>query len=327
MAKKTNEELIELIRSGKDRQENLLQLYNQNQGVIYKLCKPFSRKIDMADLLQEAFIVLAEAVDKYNPKSECAFLTVFHYAFLSHFNRIVYRNYTPVKLPYNLSDMARKYRKVKTLYLQELNREPTDANYCYELNIDLKTLARIRTYINTDVISFDSEHTNQDGGLYSLVDMLKDPVDQMDEVLDQEQQKELKEAMDKVLSRLPEESAKVLKMRFYEQKTLKECGEALGKTKDAAKICEVRALNTIRRTPESINLLRTFVSPEEVYDLAMNRKGLKSFLTDRTSPTEYAAMKLFTLEEQKRSQAKKQAAYYDYIGAKYMTDRHLAAEA
>ena len=63
---RTNEEIVALIQAGQDRTDNLLQLYNQNMGVIYKHCKPYSGHIEMADLLQESFIVLAEAVDKYD---------------------------------------------------------------------------------------------------------------------------------------------------------------------------------------------------------------------------------------------------------------------
>jgi RNA polymerase sigma factor (sigma-70 family) len=223
--------------------------------------------------------------------------------------------------------MASKYKKIRNIYLQEFNKEPSDAAYCHELKITLKDLARVRAYINTDVLSLDYKHTNADGGEYALVDMLEDPIDPMDEVLDREQERELKEAVDKVLARLPKESADILKMRFYEQKTLKECGEVLGKTRAAAQVCENRALRTIRRTPESINLLRTFIDPDEVYDLALTRKSVKHFLTDRTSPTEYAAIRLLSLEEQKRTQAQKMTAYYDHIGAKYLIDEHLAVEA
>ena len=322
----SNEELVRLIRQGQDRQENLLELYNQNQGIIYKLCKPYSHKVEMADLLQEAFIVLAEAVEKFNHKGGYAFLTHFRYIFLNHFNRIVYKQTAPIPLPSNLAEMARRYRRLKNDYLTEIGKEPTDAAYCHELKITTNDLARVRAYINMDVYSLDNKYTDENGNDYALIDLIQDHYNGIDNYLDEEQRRELHDAMEKVLARLPEESAQVLKMRFYEQKTLDECGEALGKTKSAAQVCEIRALNTIRRTPESIKLLRTFVTPDEVYDLAMTRKGLKSFLLDGTSPTEHAAIKLLSLEEQRGSQAQKQTAYIDHIRAKYMTAEQTAIE-
>lgn len=57
----TNEELVKLIKSGK--QEYSEQLYKQNKGIILKHAKRYSRYADIDDLIQEGYIALIKAAN------------------------------------------------------------------------------------------------------------------------------------------------------------------------------------------------------------------------------------------------------------------------
>ncbi len=68
---KTNETLVNLIRLGTDRAENLLQLWKQNKAFIATLARKYSGGAEMEDLEQEGFIGLCEAIPHvFNTETE-----------------------------------------------------------------------------------------------------------------------------------------------------------------------------------------------------------------------------------------------------------------
>ena len=63
MTKKlSNEELVARIRAGQNIKGNMEQLYNQNLPLIRQFIRPFLGYEDEADLLQESYIGLWQAV-------------------------------------------------------------------------------------------------------------------------------------------------------------------------------------------------------------------------------------------------------------------------
>lgn len=71
MTKKlSNEELVARIRAGQNIKDNMQQLYNQNLPLIRQFIRPFLGYEDEADLLQESYIGLWQAVRHYE-SSEC----------------------------------------------------------------------------------------------------------------------------------------------------------------------------------------------------------------------------------------------------------------
>ena len=67
----TNEELVELIRSGKREYE--IELYNQNLPFIKKIANKYSYSINepLEDLLQQAYFGLIEAVNRFDQNKGC----------------------------------------------------------------------------------------------------------------------------------------------------------------------------------------------------------------------------------------------------------------
>ena len=61
----TNEQLVAHIRGHINEAENMLQLYNQNRGFIYKMAMKFQNYAEIEDLLQEGYLGLCEAVNHY----------------------------------------------------------------------------------------------------------------------------------------------------------------------------------------------------------------------------------------------------------------------
>ena len=71
----TNEQLVIRIKAGIDVANNMLQLWQQNQGYITSIAKRFQGYEDKEDLMQQGYIGLCNAVDGYNPDEGVLFLT------------------------------------------------------------------------------------------------------------------------------------------------------------------------------------------------------------------------------------------------------------
>lgn len=71
----TNEELVALIQAGDHVQDNMGQLYQQNREFIVKIALPYSKSVELEDLVQEAYFGLEKAVQRYDPTTGFKFLT------------------------------------------------------------------------------------------------------------------------------------------------------------------------------------------------------------------------------------------------------------
>ena len=63
-----NEKIVSEIQKGNDRSRNLELLYNQNLGLIYNVVRCYVGQCEIEDLMQEAYIAMCQAVERYNPK-------------------------------------------------------------------------------------------------------------------------------------------------------------------------------------------------------------------------------------------------------------------
>ena len=73
-----NETLVKRIQQGENVNDNMMQLYNQNTGLLYRALKRYNgygNIIDKDDLMQEAYIYLYEAVNRYKVDKGVKFTT------------------------------------------------------------------------------------------------------------------------------------------------------------------------------------------------------------------------------------------------------------
>ena len=75
-----NEELVKLIQNGTDVTENMQQLWQQNQGFIFKIAIQYQSLSELDDLIQESYFGLCKAVDHYNPDMDASFIVSAKYS-------------------------------------------------------------------------------------------------------------------------------------------------------------------------------------------------------------------------------------------------------
>lgn len=111
-------------------------------------------------------------------------------------------------------------------------------------------------------LSLDEERPGEDDS-YTLGELVADPVDHIENYIDAEDLRALHDALEKALADLPEREAAALRLRYYEGKTLHECGAILCDHWYNVRDWEKRGLKRIRKNAHKYHL-------EERVDLRTN---------------------------------------------------------
>ena len=108
---------------------------------------------------------------------------------------------------------------------------------------------------------------------------------------------QLRNALDEAISNLPDIQALVIRRHYWDQQTLEEIGEEVGKSTERLRQLEEQAIRTMR-TPQNHNQLESFVDRRTPYYLHV---GPQEFQRTHTSSTE----KIVMLRERVRKERKK----------------------
>ena len=322
----TNEELIAEIKAGRDKADNLLQLYIQNRNFIYRWCKPMSATIDMADLMQESFLALHDAIAAYDgDREDGSFLSCLRFMMLKHF-RDLQRSFSDITTPGYLSYAVSQYKKMRDAYRMTLGKEPSEQVYCQVLRISYKELATIRANLNNRKVRSLSEPViNLDGEDITLEEMLAVNDPELDRALDDLEREELKQILDDMIDGLSEKQARIIRLRYNEGYTLKQCGEFFGVTAEGARKIEEQALRKMRKQSDNMMLLREFIPDTVVYDFGMIRRGLSSFRTTLESTTETAAFNLMRYREKLSEKTTEHNRHIDELSSFFRSDGRMTA--
>ena len=289
----TNEQLVLRIRAGEDVAENMLQLWKQSKGLIYKMAKGYGKPAEEEDLAQEGYFGLCAAVDWYDFSKERPFINYAALWIRQSMNRYIKWNGT-VRIPEWAQNLSNQYRRMTVRWQQECDRKPTDQEACYYLEISQETLEGIKKCdqvrkINSLDIPIGEE---EDGTLY---DLIPGTGDIEENVLEQVQKEQLKAVIWSLVDSLPEKQAAAIHGRFQEGLTLRECGERMGVKIEAARQWERKALQTLRR-PSNADILRPFLpdwEDERLYNAALHGNGAGRFQRTWTSSTEREAIRRY----------------------------------
>ena len=152
-------------------------------------------------------------------------------------------------------------------------KNPTDEQICCRMRINYETLDRVKTAAEAcKAGSMDKEIEGTEGVTFG--DTIADPENHYENVLDNLEREELKS---------------VLRMRYKQELTLKETGEAIGINMEAVRQWQQKGLRELRR-PSRSNLLREFYKDGEIYSRGVVGGGVGTFNRNWTSSTESTAL-------------------------------------
>ena len=223
-----NETLVKRIQQGENVNDNMMQLYNQNIGLLYKATKHYigyDGIIDKDDLMQEAYIYLYDAVSHYEADKGVKFATYLTNNIKWNIGRDM-RNKRVVKLPEKLSYDISKYMGFLEEYTKEHDKQPTDKEVIERLGISESRLKTVKDAVNMVSISSMDKLINDD---MTIGDTIKDCNNDLQEIEHKYDCKKLKSDLWKELENiLTDTQIQVLKFRYIEKLTLQECSERLG---------------------------------------------------------------------------------------------------
>ena len=138
MEKVNNEELVRRFQGG-DR-DCLLVLWNVNQGLVRSVISCFRDSFELDDLMQEAFLGLSSAAERYDEETGCPFASYMAKEIRWEILRYAEESGTPVRLPRHLWDKIRKMNKTRDALREALGRDPEDEELARELGLSVDKL-------------------------------------------------------------------------------------------------------------------------------------------------------------------------------------------
>lgn len=284
-----NEQLVAWIQAGVNEADNMLQLWQQNRGLIRAIARQYAAYEDIEDLEQQGYIGLRDAVQGYRPEEGAAFSTYALVRIRQSIRRYIDDCSTVVRIPVGRRQDVVRYRRACADFEKMYGRKPSDGEMSRLLGESRETVQRIAKAAEMDKLaSLDTPagENSED----SIGDLLPGVADVEGGVLDAFQQEQLEAVIWPVVDTLPEKQAAVIRMRYQEGLTLRECGERLGLAWQGIRTHESNALRELRR-PSRAHLLRPFL-PEAAEAAAYRGSSVESFNRTWTSSTERVALSL-----------------------------------
>ena len=285
-----NEELVKAYRGGSS--EALEQLYFSNKGLMLQAFRRYGAGLEAEDVLQECFFAVANAAELYREEAG----SFSHYLSLWLKQAILrYRDNCGgvIRVPGNQRARIRKYKKTVTEYKTLTGRDPSGEELARLLDLtpeeleDVKRDALTLQTVSTAVPVDDAGHT--------LEEALPAEGDQIGEMIDRIQAEELARVLWSVVDELPERKSRVIRERYREGHTLRECGEALEVSAETVRQIEAEALRDLRKKRNAERL-----RPFAVYSEGVKGTGLQAFRRTGTSAQERILLRQEELAERRR---------------------------
>ena len=286
--KMSNEQLVVRIRAGENVADNMLQIWQQNQGFIRSIAKKYAAYEEMEDLIQQGYFGLCNAVEGYDRESGVTFLHYASFWIRQSMQRYVVECGKVIRLPSHFRGKLTKYKQFTAAMYAEFGRKPTDQELCYYLNAgyekleELKQAAVMDKMGSLDVPVGENEES-------TLCDLVACPDCPESEILDKVQAEQLKTVIWALVDDLPEKSPEVLRARFQENLTLKEVAAGIGVPVEAARRLQNKGLRELRKPSRARELL-PFMYDDYVYNQAFHGNGVERFNRTWTSSTERIAL-------------------------------------
>ena len=217
----SNEKLVELIREGTNRKENLSLLWENNQGlidsIVHRLTGLQSREEGYEEAKQQAYFGLLEAVDSYNFSVGVKF---FSYAKF-HIRKALYCYHANcgglVRVPEYLKNNYVKHMEYQKRYFLEHGKYPDDETCKNALRLSPAAYEILKSAENAmNQMSFDSYMSDGEGKQRRLADFIPDDKILEEAVIGSVYQRELHEALTGAMEILNPEERKIVLMHHYQ---------------------------------------------------------------------------------------------------------------
>lgn len=231
-------ELAVLAKTGNEAAKS--QLLKLNEKFVAGVARQYiGQGLELADLIQEGYIGILKAIEKFDPKVGTKFLTYASWWIkqsilqaLGEFNR-------HVRIPANRISIIESYKKQQNQLTQGLMREPSHEEILEAINAENEDV------VDQTSVSFHSKTTDDGDGI--LMDLISSDFPSPDDEL---MRAAFSKELEMILNMLKERERTILKMSCgigYERVyTLEEIGEKLGLTRERIRQIKEKAILQLR---------------------------------------------------------------------------------
>lgn len=269
----TNEQLVARIQAHENEAENMLALWQQNKGFIYKMAIKYQRYADIDDLNQEGYIGLCEAVHRYHQVQGASFIHYAAFWIQQAMRRYIANCCNCVRVPENTLNKMQQYKKIQSDYRKWYGKEPTDKEMRVLLGISDKELQSIKENTLKVKIRSLSEPIGDNEDIL-LSDTLASDQELEEDVIKKLDTATMKEALWSAVDELPDNMPEVLRHRYQDNMTMNEVGQQLGITASQAGTIEYKALRKLR-IPSKCEQFRgyyeQYISASPIYHVGVER--------------------------------------------------------
>lgn len=218
-----------------------------------------SSGIPMIDLIQEGNLGLMIAAEKFNYKLGYKFSTYASWWIKQSMFKAISEQSHCMKIPVYIQETLSKFSKVKSQMEKQYNCTVKNTEVAKKMNIEPD---KIETFLSayTKTISIESGLERADGKELNVADILEDT---RTSVVENAEYESLKNDIAMVISTLKEREQDVVKMRYglgnAARLTLEEIGSIYGVTKECIRQTELRALQKMRVSPLSKEVLSDYI--------------------------------------------------------------------
>jgi len=211
-------ELIRLSQMGDTGARN--RVITENVGLIWSIVRRFlGRGQEADDLFQIGCIGLMKAVDKFELSYDVKFSTYAVPMITGEIKRFL-RDDGMIKVSRTLKETAGRVRKVQEMLENEYGREPTLAELANSLQLAEEEIV-MALDSSAEVESLNKTIYYSDGSDIALMDKIAEEVDRNERLVNHM-------ALKKILSELDEREQRLIRMRFFEERTQTQVAEVLG---------------------------------------------------------------------------------------------------
>jgi RNA polymerase primary sigma factor len=270
LTKQEEFDLAERIKAGDKRARD--HMISANLRLVVKIAYDYNNfGLPLLDLISEGNIGLIKAVERFDPSKGGKLSTYAAWWIKQSIKRALANQSKTIRLPVHLVDRIARMRKVTAQLADELDREPSDEEIAYAMDMPINKVAHLKS-VSVRPASLDAP-VGEDGDT-TFGELVGD--EQGATPYENLQEKSMSDDIKSVIGRLEDREAEIIQLRFgldgNPPLTLEEVGERFDITRERVRQIQNIAIHKMRRLMTDNERQR---SKQEIHEERIEQKKME----------------------------------------------------